>query len=610
MIDFTWNPPTWTAWFNNTIPESIELVALSDNHDVLQDGCQEIPLNPSLYHDKIVLIRRGGCILKEKMHNLAQAGGQYVLIYDNQPGPIFDLEIRLDGISGGGSVSAETGSMLLSLLKKESKVRLQLDANLNLPPVITRQANHETAGEVSTFSTWGPSGEGYTVTSLLGPGGRVLSTIPRKLGGWGLQSGTSMAVPYIVGCIALLKEAFPNIDSRTIADTLVQTAEPVNFNDGTNTSYDFLASVWQQGAGRVQAHNAFKALQSRVRISETSLHFNDTEFSNKALSFTITNDGHETFRYSISSRPAVTIMSLSSTRHRPVPMTPTLKVAEATTEFLETLSPLEHAKIAVSVEAIGAKKGASMTSVDTSDLFLAVGQSVTISITSDSSLLSNLVDLCPLYSGFIDIRGVSGLVQSVSYAGIACQVRSLYNLVPDQNTTFLAAATREDAYMAKFEGRQLEKTTPGTMFTLPQLQDPRDRNAYSSLLLPTIQVDLSMYSRVIKFDLFPAKDEHRTTPLFTTDVSHRVGGYSRVETRFFHWTGILPNGSWASPGEYRIRVSPLRLYGDADGTSDYRDIFTTDTFAISYTSLGFNPAPLVPAYDPNSPCLEETIELI
>jgi hypothetical protein len=84
------------------------------------------------------------------------------------------------------SLFSETGNMLLSLLKEESEVRLRLNANLTLPPVITWQTNQQTAGKVSTFDTWGPSSESYTVTSLLGPGGRVLSTIPRKVGGWGL----------------------------------------------------------------------------------------------------------------------------------------------------------------------------------------------------------------------------------------------------------------------------------------------------------------------------------------------------------------------------------------------------------------------------------------
>jgi len=174
----------------------------------------------------------------------------------------------------------------------------------------------------------------------------------------------------------------------------------------------------------------------------------------------------------------------------------------------------------------------------------------------------------------------------------------------------LAAATREDVYMAKHEGRQLEKAPTETMFTLPQLQDPKDWRAYPSLVLPTIQVDLSMYSRVIRFDVFPAEDEHYSMPLFTTDVSHRIGGYGRIETHFFHWTGILPNGSWTSPGKYRIRVSPLRLYGSADNTSDYRDIFSTDTFAINYTSFDSYPASLEPGYDSNSPCLEGSIELV
>jgi hypothetical protein len=234
---------------------------------------------------------------------------------------------------------------------------------------------------------------------------------------------------------------------------------------------------------------------------------------------------------------------------------------------------------------------------------------VTIVITPDISLLKKSGDFCPLYSGFVDIKGASGLLQSVPYAGIACQGRSLHSLVPDQNKTFLAAATRDDTYRARDEGHQLEKAPAGTMFTLPRLQEPEDWRAYPSFVLPTIQVDLSMYSRVIRLDIFSTDNEDHATPLFATDITHRIGGYGRIETHLFRWTGILPNGTWASPGKYRIRVSPLRLYGDADNASDYQDTVTTDIFAIDYTNVGNNHASLELGYGSISPCLEYSIAL-
>lgn len=118
-----------------------------------------------------------------------------------------------------------------------------------------------------------------------------------------------------------------------------------------------------------------------------------------------------------------------------------------------------------------------------------------------------------------------------------------------------------------------------------------------------------MYSRVIRLDIFSTDKEDHATPLFATDITHRIGVYGRIETHFFRWTGILPNGTWASPGKYRIRVSPLRLYGDADNASDYQDTVTTDIFAIDYTNVGNNHASLELGYGSISPCLEYSIAL-
>ncbi|KAF5026409.1 hypothetical protein F66182_1537 [Fusarium sp. NRRL 66182] len=488
QANFTWNPPTWTAWFDNSIPESLQLIALTEDPNVPNDACEKIARNPGLYLDKMVLIRRGGCLLKDKIQNIARAGGQYVLVYDNQPGPVFDLEIRLRGITGGGSISAETGNMLLSLLKESRNVRLRLGASLALPSVMVSQPNLQTAGKVSTFSTW------------------------------------------------------------------------------------------ESAAGGSRKKN------NKAKISETTVLFNDTEFSRQTQHFTVTNMGKEVVEYNMSTTSAATILSLSSSGRWPVPMTPTLNAERAIMGFIKALKPLQPVDVAVTItiNRSGSRGAISGSTTGLPRLVLTAGQYATVGITPNLSLVESSGHLCPLCSGFVTLTSPDGLEQRVSYAGIACRVRDMPTLSPALNTTFLAAATRQDVFMAKHEGRQLQRAPPGTSFVLPKLQDPMDPVAYASVLLPTIQLHLSMHTRAIMFELAPVADRRQLTPLFTRDISRRIGGYGRVETHYFHWTGILPNGSWAVPGDYQVRISTLRLYGDINNNSHYRDALTTDSFEIRY----------------------------
>lgn len=615
--NFTWNPPTWTAWWRSSFPKSIRLVKIESatGAEDAGDACEVLTPGSELYRGKVVLIQRGGCAFKTKLENLVSAGGQYVLIYDGRPGPVFDLEVRLDdnGIIGAGSLDLETGKQLAALLKDGNEVSLEMDSDFLSPAIIRSHPNTETADRVSTFSSWGPSGEGHFVPTLLGPGGNVLSTLPRQRGGWGIQSGSSMAVPYITGCIALLKEAFPELSCRQIANTLVSTADPLPFNDGTNKTFNFLASAWQQGAGRV---NAYRGFQSKTAINTTSLAFNDTEFSTGPIAVSITNLGTDAVEYELSHVPAVTVLSLSESQGDlyPIPFSSAQKAAEATPEFLESIRSEIYAELRISV----------------SRLSLGSGQSSTVKISPKLENLRSfdLASRCPLYSGYLKLSSNKSSERPdlvVPYGGIACEIRSIPTLAVARNTTFLAAATQEDADMASFRSRfagkqYLQAVPPGHTFQLSKDEDLSAPDAYASVVLPTMQVDLTMYTRAVKFELLPrdssrqAEKAGEVIPLPESGDIYPVGGFGRVETLFRHWTGILPNGSWASPGEYRIRISTLRLFGDPNN-EDFRDQFTTEPFRIKYTAdPAFNKyekmMSIAQAFLESSldrPCLEQTI---
>lgn len=144
------------------------------------------------------------------------------------------------------------------------------------------------------FSSWGPTLDGRTFPTFSAPGGNILSTFPKRLGGIGQLSGTSMAAPFSAGVAALVKQMHPDWDAKMIRNVLATTANPMSYNDNSTKDYDFLAPVFQQGGGLV---DAFRAVYTTTVIDVPDLSFNDTT-NLKPLSFKVRNIGEtaQTFK--------------------------------------------------------------------------------------------------------------------------------------------------------------------------------------------------------------------------------------------------------------------------------------------------------------------------
>lgn len=79
---------------------------------------------------------------------------------------------------------------------------------------------------VAAFTNLGQGASEYT---LLAPGVNIYSTL--SAGTYGLDSGTSMAAPYVSGVAALVQEAFPYMGGKQMADVLLSTASPLGLDD-------------------------------------------------------------------------------------------------------------------------------------------------------------------------------------------------------------------------------------------------------------------------------------------------------------------------------------------------------------------------------------------
>ncbi|KAJ5740275.1 hypothetical protein N7493_000147 [Penicillium malachiteum] len=207
-----------------------QLYPLSPSTLVEGDGCKALPSTTPDLSKKIVLIRRGGCAFEDKAINAANAGAKNILFYNNAPG-VDAFSFADHGLVGIGMVPTSTGEDWVKLAARNVSVYLHMISKSSASTIFINDVNNQAGGYVSDFSQWGPTNELAAITTVLAPGGFMLSTWPLALGGYAVESGTSMATPYLAGCIALLLEARGKTPVKTVKSLLATNVIPKMFHD-------------------------------------------------------------------------------------------------------------------------------------------------------------------------------------------------------------------------------------------------------------------------------------------------------------------------------------------------------------------------------------------
>ncbi|KAJ1948331.1 hypothetical protein FBU59_001647 [Linderina macrospora] len=239
--------------FDNNVP----LVAVVDSTNS-NLGCATI--NQDL-KGKVALIKRGTCTFAEKAANAQTAGATGLIIYNNAPGmmsiSVADPAINIPVVI----ITEEDGAYVLSALSSGN-------VTIKAPKGSVVTAPATTGGQMSDFSSYGPSPELDIAPVVSAPGGNIYSTYPLKLGGFASLSGTSMATPYISGTAALFKQAHPSYNVAQLRQALATTARPRN---DAKTGKD-IHPYWS-GSGLV---NIYDAIKSRAEFSPSALALNNT----------------------------------------------------------------------------------------------------------------------------------------------------------------------------------------------------------------------------------------------------------------------------------------------------------------------------------------------
>ena len=170
----------------------------------------------------------------------------------------------------------------------------------------TSDLNKKPAPTMSIFSSWGPGNDLTLKPEITAPGDYIYSTSTNDL--YEIQSGTSMASPYIAGVSALVKDSCKLNDinlsgkelSTFIKNNIMNTASPLldyTFNNG-ETPY----SVRYQGSGLVNAKNAISNTVTATYKNKAAIEIGQINDNRKNIPFsiTLTNYGKTDKSYSFN----------------------------------------------------------------------------------------------------------------------------------------------------------------------------------------------------------------------------------------------------------------------------------------------------------------------
>ncbi|THH29254.1 hypothetical protein EUX98_g4919 [Antrodiella citrinella] len=375
----THDPIPYFDLFPLAINGTLPIFATSTDTTIVDDACDPLPDSTPDLSGFVVIVRRGTCTFVQKLTNVAAKNGTLALIYDNGTG----FSAIAVGNFTATSIQADDGVFLVNAFAAGQKVALsfpQSGGSFALPD--------PTGGLISSFSSFGPTNDMFFKPAITAPGGNILSTLPIPLGSFGIDSGTSMATPFIAGVSALLfgvKGNTPSvgIGARTLFETTGQRVS------SSHTDGDPLSSVAVQGGGLV---DAFSAITTDIVVTPGEFLLNDTAHFKPLQTFTVKNNGPAAKSFTLSHVPAGTALTLQPGTPFPADGPVPLSTDFATVEFSETSFTVHPGQTQKLTAHFTAPTGA------------------------DSSVL-------PIFSGFIVISSADETFH-VNYVGLAASLKN------------------------------------------------------------------------------------------------------------------------------------------------------------------------------------------
>ncbi|KAK1482412.1 serine endopeptidase [Colletotrichum tamarilloi] len=517
----------------------------------LPEGCNPAPgsfVPPADPAHTIMLIEEDHCWLSPGNTSTRLALGlgiPYVLRYQAASASVIDGMQWRPGFAeysrdykGIARISNEDGLFLASLLSNGSSVRISVPSNISeAHEEVLYRDNDISGGFVSGFSSWGPTPEGKSYPSFIAPGENVLSTFLPRYGGVAVVGGTSMSNPFAVGVYALVKERHPDYDPQQILAVVASTAKPVRFIDDVRQRKEFLAPVFSQGGGLV---DAWDAVHTASLVNVSSLDFNDTAHRPEALTLSLKNTGTETLKYELRHLGAASGYILSETDPY-------------------GLSGAEGHPVYADVDILPA------------GVELAPGRSISISVSVRSNPSLPATSRGIFFGGYIEIVSSASEANTltVPYTGFGTPLVDIPMINP--NASHLVKVNTDTQVDTE--------VPPDTLFTclfngtIPKPAWP----VTCDLGFPGFRKVFVTASREYTYDLVSAE----TGEDVLAGTFRGSAGNWASPSSWWVWDGSEEDRKYVPPGSYFWRVRALRLNGDAGRAGDW-DVWESGRWRLAY----------------------------
>ena len=155
---------------------------------------------------------------------------------------------------------------------------------------------NDTAGLISSFSSYGLSPDLALKPDIGAPGGSIYSTYPLEKGAYTVLSGTSMASPHVAGAAALVLQAKPKTRAADVRTILQNNADPQLW--WGNPGLGLLDNVHRQGAGMVDIDDS---LLATTRVTPSKLSVGEGEAGPRTFALRVENGGSSPVTYDLTS---------------------------------------------------------------------------------------------------------------------------------------------------------------------------------------------------------------------------------------------------------------------------------------------------------------------
>ncbi len=159
---------------------------------------------------RIALVQRGKSTFQEKVEVAMEMGAAAVIVYNNVAGVIRMNLGEIDNPVPSVSIDMDGGIALRDMA-----------GGYNTVGTITISKSTAAGPFMSEFSSWGPTHDLKLKPEITAHGGEITSTVP---GGYGEQSGTSMASPNMAGVMALVRN-YVDTELSAYVDSLVAASD-------------------------------------------------------------------------------------------------------------------------------------------------------------------------------------------------------------------------------------------------------------------------------------------------------------------------------------------------------------------------------------------------